>query len=211
LRKLALTAGGSLPPDIRYLLAPDQSHAAQAGLAFAATSKEGTLMLRTIVSVGAFALAVTFAQPAAAQRIKAGVLTCDVSGGFGFIIGSSKQVFCNFSPDQPGPPEAYVGSISKFGLDIGVTSGGVMIWAVFTGTGGYGPGFLAGDYIGATAEATVAAGLGANVLIGGSSRTIALQPLSVSGQVGLNVAIGVAELRLQPGVNEPAPRPPGTR
>ncbi len=76
-----------------------------------------------------------------------------------------------------------------------------MVWAVFTGTGGFGPGFLAGDYVGATAEATVAAGLGANVLIGGSGRTIALQPLSVSSQVGLNLAVGVANLRLQPGAN----------
>ena len=139
--------------------------------------------------------------PLAAQRLKAGVLTCDVTAGVGYIIGSSKSVFCNFSPEQQGPPEAYVGSISKFGLDIGATKSGVMVWAVFTGTGGFGPGFLAGDYLGATAEATVAAGLGANVLIGGSGRTIALQPLSVSSQVGLNLAVGVANLRLQPGAN----------
>jgi uncharacterized protein DUF992 len=168
-------------------------------------------MLRTVISVSALALAVTLAQPADAQRLKAGVLTCDVSGGMGFIIGSSKSVFCNFSPDQQGPPEAYVGSISKFGLDIGATTGGVMVWAVFTGTGGFGPGFLTGDYVGATAEATVAAGLGANVLVGGSERTVALQPLSVSGQTGLNVAIGVANLRLQPGVNGPPPGVPGGR
>ena len=83
--------------------------------------------------------------PADAQRLKAGVLTCDVTAGVGYIIGSSKSVFCNFSPEQPGPPEAYVGSISKFGLDIGATKSGVMVWAVFTGTGGFGPGFLAGD------------------------------------------------------------------
>jgi Protein of unknown function (DUF992) len=163
-------------------------------------------MLRQFAGAGTFVLAVVslvlmLAEPAAAQRLKAGVLTCDVSAGVGYIIGSSKSVFCNFSSEQLGPPEAYVGSISKFGLDIGATTSGVMVWAVFTGTGGYGPGFLAGDYIGATAEATVAAGLGANVLIGGSGRTIALQPLSVSSQVGLNLAVGVANLRLQPGAN----------
>lgn len=166
-------------------------------------------MYRTIL--GGLALAVAFAQPAAAQRVKAGVLTCDVSAGMGFIIGSSKSVFCNFSPDQPGPPEAYIGTISKFGLDIGATTGGVMVWVVFTGTGGYGPGFLTGDYVGATAEATVAAGLGANVLVGGSERTIALQPVSVSGQTGLNVAVGVANLRLQPGVNDAPSGVPGRR
>jgi hypothetical protein len=149
------------------------------------------------LAIAAIVGAVAFAHPASAQRVKAGLLTCDVSGGFGFIIGSSKSVFCNFSPDLPGPPEAYVGSISKFGLDIGATAAGVMVWAVFTGTGGYGPGFLTGEYVGASAEATVAAGLGANVLVGGSDRTIALQPLSVGGQIGLNLAVGVANLRLQ--------------
>lgn len=154
-------------------------------------------MLRYAVGV-AVALAVVFADPAAAQRIKAGVLTCDVSGGIGFIIGSQKQVSCVFSPDQPGLQEVYTGSITKFGLDIGITGGGVMVWGVFVGTDA-GPGFLAGDYVGASADASIAVGLGANALIGGSNRTIALQPLSVSGQVGLNLAVGVADLRLRPG------------
>ncbi len=119
-----------------------------------------------------------------------------MSAGFGFIIGSSKSVFCMFTPDQGGPPEQYVGSIRKFGLDIGVTAAGVMVWGVFNETT-RGPGFLTGDYVGATGEATVAAGLGANVLIGGSNRTVALQPVSVTGQVGLNLALGVADLHLQ--------------
>jgi len=154
-------------------------------------------MLRYVVAAVALAFAVGSADPAAAQRIKAGILTCDVSGGLGFIIGSSKSVSCGYTPDQPGPQEGYVGSISKFGLDIGVTAAGVMVWAVFTETIS-GPGFLTGDYVGASAEATVAVGLGANVLVGGSNRTVALQPLSVTGQVGLNLAVGVASLRLQP-------------
>jgi hypothetical protein len=133
--------------------------------------------------------------PTAAQPIKAGVLSCDVSGGIGLIIGSQKQVSCLYTPELPGPQEAYVGAITRFGLDIGITGGGVMVWAVFSGTSG-GPGFLTGDYIGASGEATIAAGLGANVLVGGSNRTVALQPLSVSGQIGLNLALGVADLSL---------------
>jgi len=89
---------------------------------------------------------------------------------------------------------------SKFGLDIGATGGGVMVWAVFTDSiAPPGPGFLAGDYFGATGQVTVAAGLGANVLIGGSNRTVALQPVSVDSSVGLNLAVGVAELHLRPG------------
>jgi hypothetical protein len=154
-------------------------------------------MLRHASAAVAIALTVASAEPAAAQRVKAGLLTCDVSAGIGLIIGSQKQVACIFTPDQPAPQEAYGGAITKFGLDIGVTAGGVMVWAVFTETVA-GPGFLAGDYIGASGEATVAAGLGANVLIGGSNRTVALQPVSVGGQIGLNLAVGVASLHLGP-------------
>jgi Protein of unknown function (DUF992) len=156
-------------------------------------------MVRHALGAVAVALAVGCAGPAAAQQVKAGVLNCDVSGGIGFIIGSQKSVSCVFTPDQGGPPDYYFGSMSKFGLDIGITARGVMVWAVFTSTGVRGPGFLAGDYVGASAEASIAVGLGANVLVGGSNRTIALQPLSVSGEIGLNLAIGVADLRLQPG------------
>jgi hypothetical protein len=155
-------------------------------------------MLRYAIVASALALAAVSADPAAAQRVRAGVLTCDVSGGIGLIIGSQKQVSCVYAPDAPGAPQDfYTGSITKFGLDLGVTGASVMVWGVFSDTIG-GPGFLAGDYVGATGEATVAAGLGANVLVGGSNRTVALQPVSVTGQVGLNLAVGVADLHLRP-------------
>ena len=152
-------------------------------------------MLRSAIAAAALVLAVTSVDPAAAQRVRIGVLTCDVSGGLGLIIGSQKQLSCTYAPDGPGPQEVYSGSITRFGLDIGVTTGGVMVWGVFTDSSA-GPGFLAGDYIGATGEATVAAGLGANVLVGGSNRSVALQPLSVQGQTGLNIAAGVGALEL---------------
>jgi hypothetical protein len=157
---------------------------------------EGLHMIRHFIAA-AFFLAFASTQPATAQRIKAGILNCDVSAGLGFIIGSQKEVSCLFVPDQAGPQEAYVGTITKFGLDIGATARGEMIWGVFTETN-RGPGFLAGDYVGASGEASIAAGLGANVLIGGSNHTVALQPVSVSGQVGLNLALGVADLHLRP-------------
>jgi hypothetical protein len=157
-------------------------------------------MFRYAVGVAALALLVASADPAAAQRIRTGVLTCDVSAGIGFIIGSQKTVSCVFAPEPPGPQQVYDGTINKFGLDIGATGGGVMVWAVFTDTvAPPGAGFLAGDYFGATGQVTVAAGLGANVLIGGSNRTVALQPLSVDTTVGLNFALGVAELHLRSG------------
>jgi uncharacterized protein DUF992 len=137
-----------------------------------------------IVSAGAIA-AITLAGSADAQapnRVKVGTLVCDISGGVGFVIGSH---------------EAYMGTISKFGLDIGATAGGQMVWAVYAPTTRR-AWALAGRYAGATAEATVGIGAGANVLVGGSDRTVSLQPLSVQGQAGLNVAAGVAELELAP-------------
>jgi hypothetical protein len=152
-------------------------------------------MRRHAIWTAAITLLLVSAAPATAQQIRAGLLTCDVSAGRGLIIGSQKSVSCRFAADQPGRQEDYDGSITKFGLDLGLTGGGIMVWAVFTDTVA-GPGFLAGEYLGASGEASVGAGLGANVLVGGSNRTVALQPVSVSGQIGLNLAVGVAALRL---------------
>jgi hypothetical protein len=149
-------------------------------------------------AAAALALAVASIDPAAAQpvRVKSGILDCDVSGGWGLIIGSQKTVQCLFMPDQPGPREPYTGVITKLGLDIGATAGGRMVWAVYSETTA-GRGALAGDYVGATGEATIAVGLGANVLVGGSNRTVALQPVSTTEQSGLNLALGVAGLQLR--------------
>src|SRR5438874_9784349 len=112
-------------------------------------------MYRKVIGAAALALAVAAADPAAAQRIKAGILDCDVSGGFGWIIGSQKSVACVFTPDRPGPQEFYTGTISKFGLDIGATAAGRMVWGVFADTAGgrFAP---AGDYGGVSGEATLA-------------------------------------------------------
>jgi hypothetical protein len=141
-------------------------------------------------------IATTIAIPAMAQQpTKVGTLTCDISGGIGMIVTSQKTMACNFAPSKGGK-EVYVGSISKFGLDVGATNQGRMVWAVFAPTSRR-AGALAGSYAGASAEATVGAGLGANVLVGGSERTIGLQPVSVQGQSGLNLAAGVSGLELR--------------
>ena len=71
-----------------------------------------------------------------------------------------------------------------------------MTWAVFA-PGRINRGALAGSYGGASAQATIGVGLGANVLVGGFKRTIALQPLSIQGQKGLNIAAGIAGLSLR--------------
>ncbi|MCZ7658207.1 MAG: DUF992 domain-containing protein [Xanthobacteraceae bacterium] len=133
---------------------------------------------------------------AAQQRVQTGTLACDVSAGLGLIVGSQRSINCSLTPAVPGPIEHYVGTITKVGIDLGVTTPGQLVWAVYAPTTRM-AGALAGTYAGATAEASVGAGLGANVLIGGSDRTVALQPLSIQGQAGLNVAAGVAEIQLR--------------
>ena len=138
-------------------------------------------------------------EPADAQprHIQVGTLTCSLSASVGLIVGSQKNVNCVLK-GQPGEPEeVYSGTMTTIGLDIGVTSGGVIVWTVFADTNRY-AGMLAGTYTGATAEVSVAAGLGANVLVGGSNRTVALQPLSLQGQVGLDIAAGIGQLELHP-------------
>src|SRR5262249_268589 len=138
-------------------------------------------MWRHAVGAAALPLVVASAEPAAAQGVRAGLLTCEISAGIGFIPGSQKAVVCTFAPEPAGPQQVYSGSISKFGLDVGATGGAVMVWAVFTDSlAPPGPAFLAGDYFGATGQVTVAAGLGANVLIGGFHNTVALSPRSAA-------------------------------
>jgi len=161
------------------------------------------MLKKLAVAISAFSFAagaLTLGGPAQAQNVKAGTLTCNVAGGFGFIFGSSKAVNCTFAPVS-GVPQNYVGSIDKFGVDIGFTKGGILVWAVLAPTTSPVPGALAGSYGGVTASATAVVGAGANVLVGGTGNAISLQPLSIEGNTGLNVAAGVAALTLtyQPG------------
>ncbi len=125
-----------------------------------------------------------------------GLLECNVASGVGYILYSSKELSCTFRPNRGGKVEHYRGRIEKFGIDIGVTAGGYFGWAVWSQTSGKTRGALVGNYGGLTIEATVAAGVGANALVGGNSDTVTLQPISVQAQAGLNLAAGVAALTL---------------
>jgi Protein of unknown function (DUF992) len=144
----------------------------------------------------AAALAVILTSPATAQerRIQLGELDCSLSASIGLIVSSQRNVSCYFH--SPGAPDtAYVGTLTRVGLDVGVTSGGKMVWTAFVNTDRY-TGTLSGSYVGATAEAAVALGLGANVLIGGNNDSVALQPVSVQSTTGFNIAAGVSQLNL---------------
>lgn len=127
--------------------------------------------------------------------VKIGTLSCHESGGWGFVFGSSHAVRCTFASGDR--VERYDGDISKFGVDVGYQQSSVLIWAVVAPAENPGPGALAGHYGGATAGAAVGVGLGANVLVGGSAKSIALQPLSIEGGAGLNVAAGIGALTLR--------------
>ena len=148
------------------------------------------------IGVAVFAAGAWLAAPAQAAGVKVGVLTCNVDSGWGYILGSSKEVRCNFVPNK-GIGEHYVGSISKIGVDVGYTKGGVLIWDVVAPSSDTKPGALEGGYGGVSASATVVAGVGANVLLGGFDKSIALQPVSIEGNTGLNVAAGIGALNLK--------------
>jgi Protein of unknown function (DUF992) len=152
-------------------------------------------MFRTAFAVAAVLAMV--AGSAMAQQVQVGTLACSVSSSIGLVLGSQKNVNCILKGRPGEPEEAYTGTMTTIGVDIGVTGGGVIVWAVFAGSNRY-VGMLAGTYAGATAEVSIAAGLGANVLVGGSNHTVALQPLSVQGQTGLDIAGGIGALELHP-------------
>jgi uncharacterized protein DUF992 len=165
-----------------------------------------------VAIIAAMALTVTaLATPQAraddSATVRAGYLTCHVDSGWGFIFGSSRKLKCAYAL-QPGYTEYYTGSITKFGADIGYLSSGVILWAVLAPSTNLGQGALAGHYGGATASAAVGVGAGANVLIGGFKNSIALQPVSIEGQNGLNVAAGVAEVTLTFDKEKPAKSTP---
>lgn len=149
----------------------------------------------TTIIASALVIAATTSLASAQERVQVGTMVCNTSAGIGAIIGSREALNCNFTPSTPGPIQFYSGTITKLGPDIGATSRGVIVWLVYAPTSGR-VGALAGDYAGVGADVTLGAGLGANVLVGGSNRTIALQPVSVQGQMGLNLAVGFEDLHL---------------
>ena len=160
-------------------------------------------MLKTCSIVAALALVALLAAPAGAQAppswTQAGMLRCVVNPSIGFIIAGHQSMECRFTPSAPNlPPQAYAGALNMIGLNIGISAGGVFGWAVLAPTVGIPLGALAGEYVGASGDIAVGLGVGANVLVGGSGRTIALQPVSLEGSVALDVALGVSSLQLRP-------------
>ncbi len=158
------------------------------------------MIFKHLITTLALSAAILIPGHARAQDggVEIGSLTCQVDSGAGFVFGSTRRLTCTFERLGNKPDEYYEGEINRFGLDIGVTGKTVMGWAVFAPKRGLEDYALAGTYAGVAADASVGLGGGAKVLVGGSNDSISLQPLSLQGQSGLNVAVTVAELRLQP-------------
>jgi hypothetical protein len=155
------------------------------------------LALTAGLAAGTFGPATT-AQAQAKDRAELGLLDCNVEGGNGFVFGSTKELACTFNPaNDELPPEFYTGSIEKFGIDLGRSDGAVIKWVVLAPTEQeHVTGALAGTYGGVTAAASAGVGLGANAMLGGSNETYALQPFSISGETGINLAVAVSRMEL---------------
>jgi hypothetical protein len=152
-----------------------------------------TLSIAIASLVASFASANALPQP----QLRAGILQCQGGQNVGFVVGSTTSLECVFQ-SEGRRPEPYVATVHRFGLDLGITDQTRLSWAVNAPTGRVGPGNLAGNYGGVGANASVGVGGGGNFLVGGPQNAYALQPLSVQGQTGLNVAAGVADIELEP-------------
>ena len=132
---------------------------------------------------------------APAPGVKAGFLVCQESPGWGLVLGSSRDIACNYTP-APGVHEHYTGRINRVGADIGYISSGKLLWEVVAPTSDVRRGDLDGSYAGLTAGATVGIGANVNAMIGGFHESIVLQPISVEGNNGLDVAAGIMSMTL---------------
>ena len=155
-------------------------------------------MRRIIIVVTTLIASFAVAEAQQPPMVRVGVLECRGGASIGFIVGSVTNLGCVLRVEGL-PEDRYVATIQKVGLDLGITQETALAWAVYAPVARLGPGDLSGDYAGAQGSATLGVGVGGNVLVGGSNNSIALQPLSLQGQVGINIAAGLESLELRPG------------
>ena len=156
-----------------------------------------TRIAQRLLAAAIAIFAVQMTPVAAQERVNTGTLACTLAPSVGLIIGSRQRMQCRFNPNRGGKIDHYSGRVTRVGLDLGFTKGGRMVWTVLAHTYGLRRGALAGTFVGASGDIAFGPGFGANVLVGGSNRSIMLQPISVSGQVGINLALGIAGLQLR--------------
>jgi hypothetical protein len=156
------------------------------------------VMFRPLIFSTVTAAALAASAPALAQAVQVGVLECAGGQSVGYVIGSSTALNCVFRPSTGRGGGGYIATVNRVGLDVGVTTTSGVSWLVFAPSRNLARGALAGHYAGVSANAAVGVGGGANVLAGGSNNTITLQPVSVQGQTGINLAATVTGLDLSP-------------
>jgi hypothetical protein len=192
------------PPMLCHKKAKRLGHGARLILCSHHVFSAGDFFMHRSTFLAAITVATLLASFAAAdaqqpmQRVQVGILECRGGSSVGFVVGSVTHLGCVLRVDGM-PEDRYVATIRKVGLDLGITQESALAWGVYAPVARLGPGDLAGDYAGAQGSATIGVGVGGNVLVGGSANSIALQPLSVQGQVGLNIAAGLESLELRPG------------
>jgi hypothetical protein len=154
-------------------------------------------MRLSTLGIAIAALVASFASANALPPVRAGILQCQGGQNVGFVIGSVTSLECVFQ-SEGRRPEAYIATVRRYGVDLGFTEQTIFSWAVNAPAGRVRYGDLAGNYGGVGANASVGVGFGGNFLVGGPENSYALQPISVQGQTGLNVAAGVADIELEP-------------
>ena len=159
--------------------------------------RRSLVLAAAAITLLATSIAATNAQQPV-DRVRVGVLECRGGASVGFIVGSVTNLGCVLRAEGL-PEDRYIATIRKVGLDLGITQESALAWGVYAPVSRLGPGDLAGNYAGAQGSATLGVGVGGNVLVGGSANSIALQPLSVQGQVGVSIAAGLESLELRPG------------
>jgi hypothetical protein len=189
-QRCAIEMAGAL--DVRSLNSP-----------LASLSLAGDFLMRRSLALAGIAIGMLITSFAGAnaqqmQRVQVGVLECRGGTSIGFIVGSVTNLGCVLRVDGM-LEDRYIATIRKVGVDLGITEESALAWGVWAPVARLGPGDLSGDYAGAQGSASVGVGVGGNALVGGSNNSIALQPLSVQGQVGINVAAGLESLELRPG------------
>ena len=152
-----------------------------------------------ILSTVSLVLLLPVQKDASAQtRVLYGTLKCEVDGGINFIIGSKRKLHCVFRKKHERT-SAYIGEIKKWGVSLGITTGGIFVWTVLGSTGSLPNLELTGTYLGKSADVAVGIGAGVNALIGGSKNNVVLQPISIEGEKGIDLTVSViSALTLRP-------------
>jgi hypothetical protein len=155
------------------------------------------MKISKLFGIATVALVASFASANAQQGVRVGVLECTGGQNVSFVVGSNATLDCVFQ-SEGGRAERYVATIKRFGLDLGFTQNTTVQWTAFAPYARVPRGALAGTYGGVGSNASVGVGFGGNFLLGGNANQFALQPVSVQGQTGFNVAAGIVNLELTP-------------